>query len=161
MPVVPAFGVLASLFLMIQLHWETWLRFVVWLVIGLIIYFAYGRKHSLMNPNSPRHEEIVEMHRPGDNHRARSLTSCAYHRTLPHVCGISTNPLSPLGEGSSFCRCAGGAGSERAGRLPNIAKGGKSGFRTFGQDAKHSVFLTGIAQKTSLYLMKIRSHTDS
>ncbi|PPB48862.1 amino acid permease [Arthrobacter pityocampae] len=55
MPIVPAFGVLASLFLMLQLHWETWLRFGVWLLIGLAIYFFYGRKHSLMNPDSPRH----------------------------------------------------------------------------------------------------------
>jgi amino acid transporter len=37
MPVVPAFGVLASLFLILQLQWETWVRFAVWLVIGLII----------------------------------------------------------------------------------------------------------------------------
>src|SRR6476620_8148652 len=57
MPVVPAFGVLASAFLMFQLHWETWLRFVIWLVIGLVIYFGYGKRHSLMNPNSPRHNE--------------------------------------------------------------------------------------------------------
>jgi APA family basic amino acid/polyamine antiporter len=56
MPVVPAFGVLASLFLMFQLHWETWLRFGIWLLIGLVIYFAYGRKHSLLNPDSPLHE---------------------------------------------------------------------------------------------------------
>lgn len=55
MPFVPAFGVLASVFLMVQLHAETWLRFGVWLVIGLIIYFSYGRRHSLMNPDSPRH----------------------------------------------------------------------------------------------------------
>ncbi|GGE93241.1 amino acid permease [Mycetocola zhadangensis] len=55
MPVVPAFGVLASAFLMAQLHWETWVRFGVWLVIGLAIYFFYGRRHSLMNPDSPRH----------------------------------------------------------------------------------------------------------
>jgi APA family basic amino acid/polyamine antiporter len=55
MPIVPAFGVLASLFLMLQLHWETWLRFGVWLLIGLALYFFYGRKHSLMNPDSPRH----------------------------------------------------------------------------------------------------------
>jgi len=55
---VPAFGVLASLFLILQLHWETWLRFGVWLLIGLVIYFAYGRKHSLMNPNSKRHDEV-------------------------------------------------------------------------------------------------------
>jgi APA family basic amino acid/polyamine antiporter len=55
MPVVPAFGVLASLFLILQLHWQTWLRFIIWLVIGLVIYFAYGRKHSLLNPHSPHH----------------------------------------------------------------------------------------------------------
>src|SRR5215218_5100340 len=56
MPVVPAFGVLASLFLILQLQWETWVRFAVWLVIGLIIYFAYGRRHSLLSPDSPLHE---------------------------------------------------------------------------------------------------------
>jgi APA family basic amino acid/polyamine antiporter len=56
MPVVPAFGVLASGFLILQLHWETWLRFGIWLLVGLVIYFAYGRRHSLMNPDSPRHQ---------------------------------------------------------------------------------------------------------
>lgn len=55
MPVVPVIGVGFSLFLISQLHAETWLRFAVWLVIGLIIYLAYGRRHSLMNPDSPRH----------------------------------------------------------------------------------------------------------
>ncbi|MBB2921600.1 amino acid permease [Cellulomonas cellasea] len=55
MPFVPAFGVLASLFLILQLHWETWVRFGVWLVIGLVLYFAYGRRHSLLNPDSPHH----------------------------------------------------------------------------------------------------------
>ena len=58
MPVIPVFGVLASFFLITQLHWETWLRFVIWLVIGLVIYFTYGRKHSVMNPNSPRNEQV-------------------------------------------------------------------------------------------------------
>jgi basic amino acid/polyamine antiporter, APA family len=55
MPVVPAFGVLASLFLILQLHWETWVRFGVWLVIGLVIYFAYGRRHSVLNSDSPNY----------------------------------------------------------------------------------------------------------
>jgi APA family basic amino acid/polyamine antiporter len=56
MPVGPAIGIISSLFLILQLHWETWVRFLVWLVIGLIIYFAYGRKHSLLSPDSPLHE---------------------------------------------------------------------------------------------------------
>jgi APA family basic amino acid/polyamine antiporter len=64
MPLVPAFGILSSGFLMTQLPFATWVRFVIWLVIGLAIYFGYGRKHSLMNPNSPRHQEAVEMHTP-------------------------------------------------------------------------------------------------
>jgi APA family basic amino acid/polyamine antiporter len=55
MPFIPAFGVLSSAFLMLQLEFETWVRFGIWLVIGLVIYWFYGRKHSLMNPNSPRH----------------------------------------------------------------------------------------------------------
>ncbi|MEU4014011.1 amino acid permease [Microbacterium sp. NPDC028030] len=55
MPLVPVVGVAFSLFLISQLHWETWVRFGVWLVIGLIVYFEYGRHHSLMNPDSPRH----------------------------------------------------------------------------------------------------------
>ncbi len=59
MPVVPAFGMLASGFLMLELHWETWLRFVIWLLVDLAIYFICGRKHSLMNPDSPRHDECV------------------------------------------------------------------------------------------------------
>lgn len=65
MPLVPAFGMLASGFLMLQLHWETWLRFGGWLIIGLIIYFVYGRRHSLMNPNSPRHAEKPAAKAPG------------------------------------------------------------------------------------------------
>ncbi|MGY1736199.1 amino acid permease [Geodermatophilus sp. SYSU D00684] len=60
MPVVPAFGVLASLFLIWQLPWETWARFGVWLLIGLVVYFAYGRKHSLLAPDSPSHRRSVD-----------------------------------------------------------------------------------------------------
>ena len=35
-----------SLFLMLGLPADTWIRLVVWLLIGLVIYFAYGRRHS-------------------------------------------------------------------------------------------------------------------
>lgn len=64
MPYIPAFGILTSVLLIWQLPVDTKWRFGIWLIIGLVIYFFYGRKHSLMNPNSPRHAEAVEMHRP-------------------------------------------------------------------------------------------------
>ncbi|MGH3355615.1 MAG: amino acid permease, partial [Nocardioidaceae bacterium] len=45
-PLVPALAVLACFYLMLNLAVETWLRFLVWMAIGLVIYFAYGRSHS-------------------------------------------------------------------------------------------------------------------
>jgi len=59
MPVIPIFGVIASAFLILQLDPETWLRFGIWLIIGLVIYMTYGRRNSVMDPNSPRYEEVT------------------------------------------------------------------------------------------------------
>ena len=54
-PVVPIIGILLNLGLMMGLGIDNWLRLVVWLAIGLAIYFMYGRKHStLQNPGSAR-----------------------------------------------------------------------------------------------------------
>jgi APA family basic amino acid/polyamine antiporter len=44
--IVPVLGILSCLMLMFSLPAENWLRLVVWLVIGLVVYFAYGRHHS-------------------------------------------------------------------------------------------------------------------
>jgi APA family basic amino acid/polyamine antiporter len=45
-PVVPILSILACVILMASLPVETWLRFLVWLVIGLVIYLLYSRHHS-------------------------------------------------------------------------------------------------------------------
>lgn len=45
-PVIPVLSVAATLWLMLNLPAETWLRFAVWMVIGFIVYFLYGRTHS-------------------------------------------------------------------------------------------------------------------
>jgi basic amino acid/polyamine antiporter, APA family len=47
-PLIPVLGVLSCLYLMLNLPLVTWLRFVVWMVIGLAIYFSYARRHSLL-----------------------------------------------------------------------------------------------------------------
>ncbi|MEW1797247.1 MULTISPECIES: amino acid permease [Streptomyces] len=45
-PWLPAASVLASLWLMLNLPAETWLRFAVWMAVGVVVYFVYGRAHS-------------------------------------------------------------------------------------------------------------------
>jgi APA family basic amino acid/polyamine antiporter len=45
-PVVPVLGILFCLLLMAGLPLVTWMRLVVWLVIGMVIYLSYGRNHS-------------------------------------------------------------------------------------------------------------------
>jgi APA family basic amino acid/polyamine antiporter len=47
-PLVPLLGIAFSVMLMVFLPWETWVRLVVWLAIGLVVYFAYGRRHSVL-----------------------------------------------------------------------------------------------------------------
>jgi basic amino acid/polyamine antiporter, APA family len=45
-PLIPALGVLVCLAMMASLDKDTWIRLVVWLAIGLAIYFGYSRHHS-------------------------------------------------------------------------------------------------------------------
>ncbi|WP_207423670.1 amino acid permease [Desertivirga brevis] len=45
-PVVPILGILVCLYLMAGLPWHTWERLIIWLVIGIIVYFGYSRRHS-------------------------------------------------------------------------------------------------------------------
>jgi basic amino acid/polyamine antiporter, APA family len=45
-PVVPLLGVISCAYLMLGLPWVTWVRFALWLVLGLFIYFSYGFHRS-------------------------------------------------------------------------------------------------------------------
>ncbi|MGX1880430.1 amino acid permease [Streptomyces sp. NPDC055287] len=45
-PLVPILSVAASLWLMLNLPAETWLRFGIWMAVGFVVYFVYGRRHS-------------------------------------------------------------------------------------------------------------------
>ena len=45
-PLVPILGIVTCLFMMVFLPMDTWIRLLVWMLIGIDIYLAYGAKHS-------------------------------------------------------------------------------------------------------------------
>jgi APA family basic amino acid/polyamine antiporter len=45
-PLFPILGILICLAQMASLPWDTWLRLIIWMVIGFLIYFLYSRKRS-------------------------------------------------------------------------------------------------------------------
>lgn len=47
-PLFPSLGIIFSLYLMFNLPLITWLRFIVWMAIGFVIYFSYSIRHSVL-----------------------------------------------------------------------------------------------------------------
>ncbi|CAL9284887.1 amino acid permease [Streptomyces sp. SudanB182_2057] len=48
MPVVPALGMLFSVWLITFLQWQTWVRFAIWFALGCVIYFGYSYRRSVL-----------------------------------------------------------------------------------------------------------------
>ena len=53
MPAVPVLAILTCGYLMVELPWVTWVRFVVWLAVGLFFYVIYGMRHSRLRTEKP------------------------------------------------------------------------------------------------------------
>jgi APA family basic amino acid/polyamine antiporter len=51
-PIVPILAILICGYMMYSLPGDTWIRLIVWLVIGLVIYFLYGKNHSRIASSS-------------------------------------------------------------------------------------------------------------
>ncbi|MDB5015417.1 MAG: putative amino acid permease YhdG, partial [Mucilaginibacter sp.] len=45
---IPVLGLLSCFYLMTELGYTNWLRFLIWLIIGLVVYFTYSYKHSVL-----------------------------------------------------------------------------------------------------------------
>jgi APA family basic amino acid/polyamine antiporter len=61
-PVVPILAVLSAVYLMLNLPAATWIRFVIWMALGLVVYFGYGARHSRLvtDPNYARTPPVRE-----------------------------------------------------------------------------------------------------
>src|SRR5258706_9905323 len=56
-PLIPILSIIGSIVLIVSLPWVTLVRFVVWLVIGLAIYFLYSRRRSRLQREAVEYEE--------------------------------------------------------------------------------------------------------
>jgi len=61
-PLVPILGIATCLLLMFSLPYENWVRLIIWLVIGLVIYFLYGRRHSVMSHEAAHTRHEIKTH---------------------------------------------------------------------------------------------------
>lgn len=50
-PVIPVLGIISCMYLMLQLPSITWWRFIIWMLFGFIVYFSFGRYHSILRKN--------------------------------------------------------------------------------------------------------------
>ncbi|MER6997044.1 amino acid permease [Streptomyces sp. NPDC000410] len=51
-PLIPILSIAATVWLMLNLPAETWIRFAIWMAIGVVVYFLYGRSHSRLHRRS-------------------------------------------------------------------------------------------------------------
>ena len=60
-PVLPILGIAFAVFLMTDLPLSTWVRFVIWLVVGIVIYLVYGYSHSRLRHHYPDAPDLPEI----------------------------------------------------------------------------------------------------
>jgi len=62
-PIVSTLGIIVCGAMIYGLGWTNWMRLIVWLAIGLVFYFSYGKQHSCINAPPPEMPEGIQLTR--------------------------------------------------------------------------------------------------
>lgn len=76
-PWLPGISIIINIYLMMQLDYMTWVRFTVWIAIGLIVYFLYGIRNSV---ERKRHAQIAFMN---NKQNQSNLFTCSREILVP------------------------------------------------------------------------------
>lgn len=79
-PLVPILGILTCLCMMIFLPADTWIRLVLWMLVGLDIYALYGVKHSKMEQNASRRKGLTVLNAIGIGLSVLSVITGLWHQ---------------------------------------------------------------------------------
>src|SRR5467141_1085609 len=63
LPVVAILGIIVCGAMIYGLGWTNWMRLIVWLLIGFVFYFSYGKRHSRINAPPPEMPEGIKLSR--------------------------------------------------------------------------------------------------
>jgi APA family basic amino acid/polyamine antiporter len=64
-PLVPILGIITCLFMMVFLPADTWIRLLIWMIIGLDVYILYGFKKSKLQTATPSYSDLLILKRTG------------------------------------------------------------------------------------------------
>lgn len=70
-PWLPAISIIINVYLMMKLDYMTWVRFVVWIAIGLVIYFLYGIRNSVERTR----QQQSALKQPSTENQANAFTT--------------------------------------------------------------------------------------
>ncbi|KAL0839151.1 hypothetical protein ABMA28_017121 [Loxostege sticticalis] len=84
-PWLPGLSILINVYLMLNLDYMTWVRFGVWIAVGLLIYITYGAWHSAERRRAADSVPMADLH--SDSHTALLEHSGLAHAASAHVIG--------------------------------------------------------------------------
>ena len=79
-PLVPILGILTCLCMMVFLPADTWIRLVLWMLVGLDIYAVYGVKHSKMEQGASRRKGLTVLNSIGIGLSVLSVITGLWHQ---------------------------------------------------------------------------------